>query len=386
MTQPDEDFAALFEASLKTPKFTRGQTIAGRIVALGPEVGFIDVGGKGEATIDIEELKDEDGDVEVNVGDRIQAVVVSTTNGLVLSRKMALGAASLGQLEEAYRAGLPVEGKVVGVVKGGYEVSIARQRAFCPFSQIDTVRATDESAHVGRVYAFRITEFKEGGRNLIVSRRGLLEAQQAAKAAEVRKTIGVDAVLTGRVVSVRDFGAFVDLGAGVQGLLHVSEMSWSRVNAADVVRVGDEVTVKVIRIDEEKGQIALSLKPLLADPWTAVATKYPAGQPCRGRIERVTSGGAFVEIEAGIVAFLPASETGLDRSVDLKKALPAGTEVELIVLEVDPAARRMRVSRTAVDAAREAAEVREYSERERSAQGGSFGGSLAEQLKSALKR
>ena len=226
MTQPDEDFAALFEASIKTRKFTRGQTIEGRIVALGPEVGFIDVGGKGEATIAIDELKDEDGDVEVSVGDRIQAVVVSTTSGLVLSRKMALGAASVGQLEEAFRAGLPVDGKVVGVVKGGYEVSIARQRAFCPFSQIDITRSADESAHVGRVYAFRITEFKEGGRNLIVSRRVLLEAQQAAKAEEVRKTIAVDAVLTGKVVSVRDFGAFVDLGAGVQGLLHVSEMSW----------------------------------------------------------------------------------------------------------------------------------------------------------------
>jgi small subunit ribosomal protein S1 len=386
VTQPEEDFAALFEASIKTRKFTRGQTIEGRIVALGPEVGFIDVGGKGEATIAIDELKDEEGDIEVNVGDRIQAVVVSTTSGLVLSRKMALGAASVGQLEEAFRAGLPVDGKVTGVVKGGYEVSIARQRAFCPFSQIDITRSPDESAHVGRVYSFRIMEFKEGGRNLIVSRRVLLEAQQAAKADAVRKTIAVDAVVSGKVVSVRDFGAFVDLGAGVQGLLHVSEMSWSRVNAADVARVGDEVTVKVIRIDEEKGQIALSLKPLLADPWMAAAARYAPGQPCRGRIERVASGGAFVELEPGIVAFLPASETGLDRSVDLKRALPVGTEVDLLVLEVDPGARRMRVSRTAVDAAREAAEVREYAERERASESGAFGGSLADKLRSALKR
>jgi len=148
-----------------------------------------------------------------------------------------------------------VEGKVERAVKGGYEVRIARQRAFCPFSQIDTVR-TDPSAHEGHVYQFRIIEYKEGGRNLVVSRRALLEEEQRASAAEVRRSITAGAVMTGRVTSVREFGAFVDLGGGVQGLLHVSEMGWSRVSdTSQVVKPGDEITVKVLRVDDDSPPI-----------------------------------------------------------------------------------------------------------------------------------
>ena len=155
-----EDFAAMFEASLKARRVERGQTIEGTIVAIGPEVAFVDVGGKGEATIDVSELKDEDGDIEVAVGDRIQAVVVSTAGGLTLSRKLARGAATARQLEDAFHSGLPVEGRVEKEVKGGYEVRIAGQRAFCPFSQIDTARGTDPATHVGKVYTFIITEYR----------------------------------------------------------------------------------------------------------------------------------------------------------------------------------------------------------------------------------
>src|SRR5688572_9431845 len=165
VTEPEEeDFAAMFEASLKARRFEKGQTIEGIVVSIGPEVAFVDVGGKGEASIDIDEMKDPDGNLEVAVGDRIQAVVVSTSGGLTLSRKLARGAATLRQLEDAFESGLPVEGKVEREVKGGYEITIARQRGFCPFSQIDLHR-TEGAAHEGRVYQFRIVEFKEGGRN-----------------------------------------------------------------------------------------------------------------------------------------------------------------------------------------------------------------------------
>ena len=183
MSEPEEDFAAMFEASLKAKRFERGQTIEGTIVAIGPAVAFVDVGGKGEATIDIGELKDADGHLEVAVGDRIQAMVVSTAGGLTLSRTLALGAATAQQLEDAFQAGLPVEGKVERAVKGGYEVRIARHRAFCPISQIDTRRSTEPSEHEGRVYTFRIIEYKEGGKNLVVSRRALLEDEERASAA-----------------------------------------------------------------------------------------------------------------------------------------------------------------------------------------------------------
>ena len=308
MSEPEEDFAAMFEASLKAKRFEKGQTIEGTIVAIGPEVAFVNVGGKGEATIEIAELKDADGDLEVAVGDRIQAMVVSTEGGLTLSRKLARGAATERQLEDAFRAGLPVEGKVERAVKGGYEVRIARQRAFCPISQIDIVRTTDPSAHEGHVYAFRIIEYKEGGRNLVVSRRALLEEEQRASAAEVRRSIVAGAVLTGRVTSVREFGAFVDLGGGVQGLLHVSEMGWSRVSdTSQVVKPGEEITVKVLRVDDDKQKISLGLKQLTADPWSTVQATYEVGQVRTGRVTRLAEFGAFVELEPGVEGLAHAS-------------------------------------------------------------------------------
>ena len=245
MSEQEEDFAAMFEASTKARQFDRGQTIEGTIVAIGPKVAFVNVGGKGEAEIDVAELKDADGDIEVSVGDRIQAMVVSTSGGIVLSRKGVRNAATQRQLEDAYQAGLAVEGKVVQAVKGGYEVRIARERAFCPLSQIDIHRTADPAVHVGQTYAFRIIEYKDNGKDLVVSRRKLLEEEQRASAADVRKSIVPGAVITGRVVSVQDFGAFVDLGGGIQGLLHVSEMSWSRVGSAnEVVAPGDQITVQ----------------------------------------------------------------------------------------------------------------------------------------------
>lgn len=472
-----EDFAALFEASIKTKRFREGQTIEGTIVAIGADVAFVDVGGKGEAQIDVAELKDEDGDIEVDVGDRIQAVVVSVSGGLQLSRKLARGAATLRQLEDAYRAGLPVEGKVEQEVKGGYEVRIARQRAFCPFSQIHTFR-TEPAAHIGKVYPFRIVEFKEGGKNLIVSRRALLEEEQRARATEVRKAIVAGAVLTGRVASVREFGVFVDLGGNVQGLLHVSEMGWSRVSDPSVLfKPGDEITVKVLRVDpseNEKQKISLGLKQLVADPWSTVPEKYAIGQVHTGRVTRLTDFGAFVELEPGVEALahmstfpptgrtggwtgqiaqgmtaafeilsidpekkrigvamlpegsaraggsassqseivpgarlkgkvekhekfgvfvflapgrtglIPMNETGVPKEADVARAFPIGADVEVVVLEVEPSGRRIRLSAKAVQDAREADEVREYSERVDATQSESFG-SLAGRLRGALK-
>jgi small subunit ribosomal protein S1 len=469
-----EDFAAMFEASIQAKRIQKGQTVEGTIVGIGPEVAFVDVGGKGEATIEIAELRDADGKVEAAVGDRIQATVVSTTGGLTLSRRLIRGAATARQIEDAFQTGLPVEGKVESEIKGGYEVRIAGQRAFCPFSQIDTLR-TDPSTHVGRVYAFRIMEYKEGGRNLVVSRRAVLEEEQRANAEEVRRSIVAGAVITGRVASVREFGAFVDLGGGVQGLLHVSEMAWSRVSdASQVVKPGEEITVKVLRVDEATNKIALGLKQLADDPWAAVESKYAVGQVRAGRVTRVADFGAFVELEPGIEALahastfeptgrsqgwssavaagttgsfeilnidlekkrigvallpegsaraagaasapagivpgarltgkverhekfgvfvflapgrtglIPMSETGVPREGDVARAFPVGSQVEVIVLEVEPPpGRRIRLSAKAVTAAHEAEEMREYAQREDAAPLEGFG-SLADKLRNAL--
>ena len=475
MSEQEEDFAAMFEASVKARRFERGQTVQGVIAGFGPKVAFVSIGGKSEAQIDIEELKDDEGDVEVSVGDRIEAMVVSTGGGIVLSRKGVRNAATQRELEDAYRAGLSVEGKVEKAVKGGYEVRIARERAFCPLSQIDITRTEDPAVHEGKTYAFRIIEYKDGGKDLVVSRRQHLEHEQKAKAAELRKAIVPGAVLPGRVASVQDFGAFIDLGGGIQGLLHVSEMSWSRLTSpGEMVAVGDQITVKVLRVDEASQKISLGLKQLQDDPWSTSASAYAVGQVRTGRVTRVADFGAFVELEPGIEALahastfpptgrrngwtagrarrpdgglrgpqrrpgpeahrrgagrgrhvarrerdvgagrrlvpgaivtgkverhetfgvfvflapgrtglMPFAETGLDRDADMLKAFPIGSDVEVAVLEVDPAGRRIRVSKKAVAQQREQAELREYTARADAAPSASIG-SLADKLRGAL--
>jgi small subunit ribosomal protein S1 len=344
--EQEEDFAAMFEASVKARQVARGQTIEGTIVGFGPNVAFVDIGGKSEAEIDLAELKDADGDVEVSVGDRITAMVVSTSGGIVLSRTGVRSTATQRELEDAFQAGLAVEGKVESVTKAGYDVRIARERAFCPFSQIDVVRTADPAVHVGHVYPFRVIEYSEGGKNIVVSRRKHLEDQQRAVAAEVRQSIVPGAVITGRVASVTAFGAFVDLGGGIQGLLHVSEMGWSRVaNPNEMVAPGDEITVKVLRVDEATQKIALGLKQLQNDPWTTVASTYEVGQVRSGRVTRVAEFGAFVELEPGIEALAHASTFApIARAGDWAKSVPVGLTGAFEILSIDTAQKRIGVT------------------------------------------
>lgn len=472
----EEDFASMLEDSLKPRSFEEGQPVEGVVVAVSDEFAFVDIGGKGEATIELSELLADDGELEVQVGDRITALVVSTQGGLKLSRKLARGAALKQQLADAFRSGLPVEGKVEKAIKGGYDVKIAGLRAFCPISQMDTAFTADPSVHEGKVYTFRITEYREGGKNLVVSRRALLEEEEREKAEELRLTIVPGAVLPGRVVSVREYGAFVDLGAGVQGLLHVSEMGWARVeNPEEVVKPGDEITVKVLRVDEAKKQIALGLKQLMTDPWTTLGEEFAEGRVKEGRVTRLADFGAFVELAPGIEALahvstfpptgtsdgwkksvppgstgafeilsvdvarkrigvamieegsskagdappraeiaagarvrgkverlekygvfvylapgrtglIPLGETGLEKEADLKKAFPVGGEVEVAVLEVDPATRRIRLSRKALLEAEEKSEAKEYADRQEGPSAEAFGSALADKLRAALKK
>ena len=480
--EEEEDFAAMLEASLQPSSLQEGDAVEGTIVALGPDVAFVDVGSKGEATIDLVELTEpgEPGEPgqrdSVKVGDIVKAVVVSTSGGIKLSHKLARQAATREALQDAYRSGLPVEGRVEKAIKGGFEVRFSSQRAFCPISQIDTRYTEDPSIHEGKVYTFRIVEIKSDGKDVVVSRRSLLEEEERERAEEVRKLIVPDAVLPGQVVSVREYGAFVDLGGGVQGLLHVSEMSWSRVtDPSTVVQPGDEITVQVLRVDEEQGRISLGLKQLQADPWLTVSTTYRVGQVMSGRVVRLADFGAFIEIATGIEALvhvstfpptgkadgwkasvlpdteiaveiltidserkrmgvavvdegsaraesahaqaskkvelgarlvgkverhenygvfvflkpgttglLPVEETGLDHGEDLRKAFPVGSDVEVIVLDIDAERGRIRLSAKAVTEGRERREARDYAERQDSAQSESFG-SLAQTLRDAMK-
>jgi small subunit ribosomal protein S1 len=388
VSDQEEDFATMFEASVKARRVKQGQTIEGTVVAIGPETALVSIGGKSEAQIDVAELKDEDGDIEVSIGDRIQAVVASTSGGIMLSRKGVRNAATQRELENAFRAGLAVQGKVESVNKGGYEVRIARERAFCPLSQIDIVRTTDPAVHVGKTYPFRIIEYKDGGKSMVVSRRKQLEEQQQASADAVRKSIVPGAVLQGRVTSVLDFGAFVDLGGGIQGLLHVSDMSWSRTTTPGaVVASGDQITVKVLRVDEATAKISLGLKQLDDDPWSRVGATYQVGQVRNGRVTRVAQFGAFVELEPGIEglahasSFPPSGRTG-----DWTQYVPVGKTAAFEIRSVDLAQKRIGLALVEEGSSRaEQTELREYAARPEAPDAASFG-SLADKLRDALKR
>ena len=473
-TPDDEgDFSRMLEGSQKVRSFEEGETVEGRVVAIWPDVAFLDIGGKSEASIDIEELKDPEGDLEVQVGGRIQAIVVAGEGGLKLSRRLAQGAAAREGLLHAYRTGLPVEGRVERAIKGGFDVRIAQSRAFCPISQIDSARTTDPTVHEGKTYLFRIVEHAQGGRNLVVSRRALLEEEEQEKALETRRAIAPGAVVAGKVVSIREYGAFVELGPGVEGLLHVAEMGWSRVaSPAELLKVGGDVTVKVLRVEPgEKGKISLGLKQLQPDPWSSVAERYLEGKTYPGRITRLADFGAFVELEPGVEALahastfppgptpdewrsgvppgttgrfevmsvdierrrigvamiegspmsapatlgpqivpgarvkgkvdrhekfgvfvylapgktglLPVSETGASRGTDLRRAFPKGSEIDLIVLEVDLGGRRIRLSRKAVLEQEEKLDARAYTE-EQDRQASTSFGSLRDKLEAAL--
>jgi small subunit ribosomal protein S1 len=349
MSEP-EDFAAMFEASRQAKPLARGQAVEGVIVRIGAEVALVDVGGKSEALIDVAELKDSDGVLEVALGDRIDATVVSTAGGVTLSRRLARKAATDRQIAAAFESGLPVEGTVQGVNKGGYEVRIGHSRAFCPLSQIDVARTADPTTHVGKAYTFRIIEYGEGGRNIVLSRRALLEAEQQARSAEIRQSIVPGAVLSGRVVSVREYGAFVDLGAGVQGLLHASEMGWSRISdASHVMTPGEQITVKVLRIETGSSssaeKIALSTRQLSDDPWSMVSNKYAVGDVQTGRVTRIAEFGAFVELEAGVEGLAHASTfPPTARRDEWQQLVSVGSTATFEILSIDPGKRRIGVA------------------------------------------
>lgn len=476
--QNQEDFASMLEESLEPKSFREGEMVEGRVVSIGKDVVFIDIGGKGEANIDVEELADEDGRIDVEVGDIVQGVVVSTRGGIKLSHKLARGAATRQRLHDAYRARLPVEGRVEKSIKGGYDIRIGGQRGFCPISQIDNRFTDDPTSHEGQLYTFRITEFDESGKNLVVSRRALLEEEEAERAEEVRATLVPNAEISGRVVSVRSYGAFVDLGGGIQGLLHVSEMGWSRVaDPSEVVQPGDEIVVKVLRIEDEGKKIALGLKQLQSDPWSKADETYEVGQVLRGRVSRVADFGAFVELEPGIeglahastfpptgkrdgwksslspgtdvvvevlsfeadrkrigiaivpdgssraegsvadpvagaivagsvvtgkverlekfgvfvflapgkTGLVPNSETGVERESDMPKKFPVGSDLDVMVLEVDPASRRIRLSVKAIGEADQKREAQAYAASQKKSENSAGFGSLADKLRSAMR-
>jgi small subunit ribosomal protein S1 len=368
----DNDFEALlgeFEREHAGPARAAprvGDRVRGRVLSIGPERAFVDLGGKSEGVIDVAELSDAEGHLRVGVGDPVEAVVVSEdeqSGTLVLGTGAGQRFHDTAELESAFQHQLPVEGLVTGITKGGVVVQVAGQRAFCPASQVSNRFVEDLEGLVGQRLAFRITRF-QGGRhvNLVLSRRALLEEEEQARAAETRARLEVGAVLHGTVTSLKDYGAFVDLG-GVEGMVHVSQIAYGRVTRPqDVLTVGQPVDVQVLRIEQtgnpkQPERIALSIRALADDPWQVVEDRFPAGSRVQGTVTRLQPFGAFVEITPGIEGLVHVSELGAGRRVTHPhEVLNPGDRVDATVLAVDKARRRVSLS---LDASRavEAVEV-----------------------------
>jgi len=341
MTQTREaaeaTFAEAFEASLnfKTPE--QGELLKGQIVSISGDDAFVSYGGPSEAVMATNEL---DG---LDVGDTVEGTVVKTSPEIRISRKLAKGKASLDLLRQMYENRLPVEAKVAARNKGGFDVNIGGLRAFCPLSQIALGKIDNPDQFIGQAYEFRVTELSDDGRRIVVSRAALLKEANASRADETRRTIVPGAELTGTIKTITPFGAFVDLG-GIDGLLHVSEMSRRRVtDPKEVVTVGQDVRVKVIKVENDGKRISLSMKDQEPDPWSDVGDRYPAGTQFSGRIVRTTDFGLFVEVEPGIDGLVHYSQLPFGvKQGDADIAI--GSTVTGWIREVDSSKKRLSLS------------------------------------------
>jgi small subunit ribosomal protein S1 len=305
--------------------------------------------------LDGADLRDPDGAVTVAVGDSIEATVIEgggPGEPLVLRRGLARGSAALADLARAFELGIPVEGTIAAVNKGGVDVTVAGQRAFCPISQLDSRRTEDASSLVGQKMMFRITKYEEDrrGPNLVLSRRALLEEEARTRAVETRAKLVVGAVLPGVVTALKDFGAFIDLG-GIEGMLHVSEIGFSRVTRpADVLSIGQPITVQVLRIEKRDDpnrpeQVALSLKALADDPWEEAITRFPEGTRVPGTVTRVEPFGAFVELAPGVEGLAHISTLGGGKPLrHARDAVKPGDKLEVTVTSVDRERRRLSLA------------------------------------------
>jgi small subunit ribosomal protein S1 len=357
------------EAPAKRDAPAVGQKVSGSILSVGEEWIFVDLGAKSEGRIAAAELKDAEGNLTVKEGDTLEATVTGTdpeSGALLLKRKAGGGKGKRSQevvpeIRQAAESGLPVEGLVTGLNKGGAEVQLFGMRAFCPLSQLDLRYVEDPQRFVGQKLMFKVNRLEEGNRggrgpNIVLSRRQLLEEEQQSRASETREKLQVGAVLTGHVTSLTTYGAFIDLG-GIEGMLHVSEIGHSRTaHPQDVFTVGQEVEVQVIKIEKGKDEkrperISLSRRALESDPWKDAASRFTEGMEATGRVARTESFGAFVELAPGLEGLVHISEMGAGRRLNhAKEAVQPGQEVQVRVLGVDTTRRRISLSMAAAGA------------------------------------
>ncbi len=357
--EKEESFADLFAASQSgSGKLKPGEQVKAKVLHVSGEWVFLDIGMKGEGVLDKRELSDADGNLVVSSGDIVTAWFIGGGKGeLRFSTKIGgIGAADRSLIEDAWRAGIPVEGTVEKEVKGGFEVKIGSNRAFAPFSQMALRRVSDSSVFIGKKLKFMITEYAEGGRNLIVSHRAILEEAAQQEKELLKESLAIGMTLPATVTSLQKFGAFVRAG-GIEGLLPVSEIAWKRVkDVSDILSVGDEINVVLKSIDWENDKFSFSLKDTLPDPWDAMLQNLPIGSVHTGIVSRLAQFGAFVTIADGVDGLLHISKIGKGKRINHpREILKEGESVEVIVEGIDR--ENKRISLAIAETVRAAAEA-----------------------------
>jgi len=340
-----ENFAELFEESLKEIETRPGSIIRGTIVAVNKDNVIVDAGLKSESVISIDQFKNAAGEVEVVVGDEIDVALDATDDGFgetILSREKAKRHEAWQVLEKAYEEKETVIGVINGKVKGGFTVEVSDIRAFLPGSLVD-VRPVRDTAHLeGKPLEFKVIKLDQKRNNVVVSRRAVIEAEGSAERDELLESLAEGQEVKGIVKNLTDYGAFVDLG-GIDGLLHITDMAWKRVkHPSEIVNVGDEIQVKVLKFDRERTRVSLGMKQLGEDPWVAIANRYPEGSKLSGRVTNLTDYGCFVEIQEGVEGLVHVSEMDwTNKNIHPSKVVNLGDTVEVLVLEIDEERRRI---------------------------------------------
>jgi small subunit ribosomal protein S1 len=313
-----------------------GDRVTGRIVKITGQVAFIDFGKPTQGYVELSELKDEHGELTAREGDTVDVEVIGTKGAIRLSARRAKAAAQLDVLKGAFEAKRPVMGRVVGLNKGGFEIDLEGVRAFCPASQIAERFVKDQSKYIGQSFEVLVTDLGDGKRP-VVSRRAVLESEKAEARGKLAATLQPGTVLQGKVTRIADFGAFVDIGDGVEGLVHVSEISHERIKTPrEVVKEGDAVEVKVLKYDAEQDRISLSMKALQEDPWTQYARELVSGQRLTGKVVRLQPFGAFVELAPGVDGLMHVSAISAEQRIEKpEEVLQVGQEIEVVVDRVD---------------------------------------------------
>lgn len=343
----DDTFADLFQAKTVTRKSMRpGDRIEATVVGIVGENVFLDVGGKSEGVIGASELRNEAGELTVAPGDVIRVYLRPSRGGeLSFTSRLGSGQTTSKELEDAFQAGIPVEGKVTAEVKGGFSVMAAGQRCFCPYSQMDLRRVEQAEDYIEKTFAFKIMEFSNQGRNIILSARALQEEQRAQEREQLKERLAEGMQVSGTVTSLRDFGAFVDIG-GVDGLIPVSELAWGQTDRVeDVLSRGQQVQVIIKRLDWDRDRISLSLRETTPNPWDQVLTKYPVGSIHQGHVAKLAAFGAFVNLEPGIDGLLHISKLGSGRRIHHpREVVEAGQPLTVKIESVDTVQKRIALT------------------------------------------